>query len=460
MPLEADRRDRTNTIALLVAAHAAAIVRSILRVTERTGMTASPSACTPSSQRVPALRIFACLLAAGAGTARAEATPPAVAEAPVAVETPAAPTATPTAAPARPVTFKLAGRVHWDVARFDDDARGAGNTDASELRAAWIDVSGKFFGADYKFEVDASGDEVVAKDAYIARRFTGGVLTVGQFKQYVTLDDRISGNHTVFIERSFLTQALAPTYRLGAGWLTSRDGYTLAASAYSLESIDAWQVKGRALAVRGTYAPRREAGDVLHLGLSLAHEAYDHPGADGAPALRLRSRPVGLYGDASRATLVDFSGGNDVDVDKYALELAGVRGAWSYQGELGGARYDDGAGDARLATGYAQLAWLVTGEVRPYDGKAGRFGRIQPKGRAGAWELALRYDWMRGRQPARGATAARDAEVGAWTAGVNWYPRPHLRVMLDWVDSRSRDRRNDRTLDRTGALLARAQFDF
>jgi len=454
----------------LVAADAAAIVRSILRVTEHTGMTASSmtessmTASTFALQRASAFPVLVCLFAAGA--AHAQEAPPSVgemrvAEAPVAVESPAPPAATPSAAPARPVTFKLAGRVHWDIARFDDDARGPENPDASDLRAAWIDASGKFFGTDYKFEADVSGDEVVAKDAYLARRFSGGVLTVGQFKQYVTLDDRISSNHTVFIERSFLAQALAPTYRLGAGWLTSRDGYTLAASAYSLESIDAWQIKGRALAVRGTYAPRREAGDVLHLGFSAAHEAYDRPGADGAPALRLRSRPVGLYGDASRTTLVDFSGGNDVDVDKYALELAGVRGAWSYQGEFGGARYDDGgAGDARLTTGYAQVAWLVTGEVRPYDGKVGRFGRIQPKGRAGAWELALRYDWMRGRQSARGATAARDAEVGAWTAGVNWYPRPHLRLMLDWVDSRSRNRINDRTLDRTGALLARAQFDF
>jgi phosphate-selective porin OprO/OprP len=43
---------------------------------------------------------------------------------------------------------------------------------------------------------------------------------------------------------------------------------------------------------------------------------------------------------------------------------------------------------------------------------------------------------------------------------VNWYPRPHLRVMLDWVESRSRDRLNNATLDRTSALLGRVQVDF
>ena len=361
---------------------------------------------------------------------------------------------------ARAFTAKVAGRIHWDIARFDDDGRGAANPDADTLRAAWLDVSGTAFGLGYKFEIDAASDKVFAKDVYVSRKFKAGTLTVGQFKQYVTLDDRVSGNHMVFVERSLLAQALAPTYRLGVGWLSARDGMTLGASAYSLESIDVWQTKGRALALRGTWAPRRDEGDVLHLGASIAHEAYDQPGAEGAPALRVRPRPVGAYGEASRSTLLDFGGGRDANVGKYLVEVGGVRGAWSYQGELGGARYDNGASDGRLLAGYAQAAWMISGEVRPYDAKAGRFGRIQPKGRAGAWELAVRYDTLRGRQ--HGATGARvrDAAVDAWTVGLNWYPRAHVRLMFDWVDGRSRDRLADRTADRTRALLGRLQLDF
>lgn len=358
------------------------------------------------------------------------------------------------------VTVKLGGRLHWDFAQFDNDERGTPNRDAADLRAAWADVSGKFYGFDYKLEADFSGDKVMAKDVYLAKKFKAGTLTVGQFKQYFSLDDRGSSNHTLFVERSYLGQTLAPTYRLGAAWLSARDGYTFGGSFYSLESIDVWQTKGRAAAVRGTYAPWREAGKVLHLGVSLAREDYDHPGADGATALRIRPRPAGLFSDNSRITLADFTRGLDTRVDKYALELAGERGAWTWQGEWGGANLRDSGQQGRIRTGYAQVAWVATGEVRPYDAKAGRFGRIQPKGRGGAWELALRYDTIGGRQHRDGQPDYRDASVSSWTAGVNWYPRPHLRLMLDWIDSRNRDRLLERTLDHTRAVAGRVQFDF
>lgn len=358
------------------------------------------------------------------------------------------------------VTAKVGGRLHWDIARFDNDDRGTPVADDSDLRAAWLDVSGKFYGLGYKLEADFSGDEVIARDVYVTRKFKAGTLTVGQFKQFVTLDDRVSSNHIPLVERSYLGQALAPTYRLGAGWLSARDGYTLGGGVYSLESIDVWQTKGKAAVVRGTYAPWREEGHVLHLGLSAAREDYDHPGADGASGLSVRVRPNGLFSEANRVTLLSFNRGLDTTVDKYSLELAGVHGAFSYQGELGGARFEDGAQTGRLSTGYLQATWMLTGEIRPYDANAGRFGRIQPAARGGAWELALRYDTISGRQWVDGSPVSRDQAVSAWTAGVNWYPRPHLRVMLDWIDSRSRDRLNNATLDRTQAVVGRLQVDF
>lgn len=360
----------------------------------------------------------------------------------------------------RPVTAKVGGRLHWDIARFDNDARGTPNADDADLRAAWLDVSGRFYGLGYKLEADFAGDEVLARDVYLTRKFAAGTLTLGQFKQYVTLDDRVSSNHTVFVERSYLAQALAPTYRLGAAWLSARDGYTLGGGVYSLESIDVWQTRGRAAAVRASHAPWREAGHVLHVGVSAAREDYDHPGAGGAAALRVRVRPAGVFSDNSRLTVLDFAGGRDTRVSKVSLELAGVNGAFSYQGEAAVARYADGQQTGRLTAAYLQAAWMLTGEIRPYDAKHGRFGRIQPAARGGAWEVALRYDTLGGRQRVDGGPTQRDRAVDAWTAGVNWYPRPHLRLMLDYTDSRSRDRQLGTVLDRTRALAGRLQVDF
>ena len=64
----------------------------------------------------------------------------------------------------RPVTATLGGRLHLDFATFDNDNRGTPNKDDTEIRRAWVDVSGKFFVVDYKLEADFSGDRVEAKD--------------------------------------------------------------------------------------------------------------------------------------------------------------------------------------------------------------------------------------------------------------------------------------------------------
>ncbi len=355
------------------------------------------------------------------------------------------------------LTLKPTGRLHYDFARFDNDARGTAERDGDDLRAAWLAISGRFYVVDYKLEADFAGHRPVARDAYLARSFGNTTVTLGQFKQFYTLDDRGSSNHILAVERSWLAQTLAPSYRLGLGVNGHRDGVFWSGSVYSLESIDVWQAKGRAAGARAGYAPWREAGRVLHFGAALAHERYDHPGADGAPALRVQPRVAGYFGDNSRLSLMDFRSGRDVSVDKYGLEAAGVHGAWSWQAEYGGARYDDGRQRGRVEAGYLQASWLLTGESRPYDAKAGRFVQLKPQRRGGAWELVARYDHIEGRQ---WPLNRRDLSADAWTVGVNWYAPKHFRVMLDWTDSRRRDEVSGRTLDRTGVLAGRVQFDF
>jgi len=361
-----------------------------------------------------------------------------------------------------PVTAELGGRLHLDFATFHNDDRGTPNKNDTEIRRAWLDVSGRFFVVDYKMEADFSGDRVEAKDVYVSRSFgDAGKLTVGQFKQYYSLDDRTSSNYGSFLERGNAGTTLAPLYRLGASWQANPGDMTWAASVYSLESIDAWQVKGRAAGGRVTWAPNPAAGDVLHLGLSLAREMYDNPGASGAPALRIRPRPGGHLSDNNRMTLVDFSTGRDTDVNKWSLEYAQVRGPWSWQGEFSGATFDDGMQRGKVLAGYGMLSWFVTGESRAYDRKTGRFARVKDiRHRAGAFELALRYDQMRGDQHLYGAPDLRDGSTQAWTLGGNWYIRDNLRFMVNVIESRNRDRLADATVDRTRAVTGRLAFDF
>ena len=366
------------------------------------------------------------------------------------------------AADDRPFSATVGGRLHLDFATFDNDTRGAPNKNDTEIRRAWVDLSGKAWIVDYKLEADFSGDRVEAKDVYLSRSFgSAGKLSVGQFKQYYSLDDRTSSNYGTFLERGNAATTLAPLYRLGASWQANQGDFSWASSVYSLQSIDAWQVKGRAAGGRITWAPAPRDGAVLHLGLSLAREAYDTPGANGVPALRIRPRPAGHLSDNSRITLIDFSSGRDTDVDKWSLEYAQVRGPWSWQGELSGARFDDGMQRGEVTAAYGLLSWFVSGESRAYDRKTGRFARVKNlRHKAGAFELALRYDQMSATQHRYGLSDLRSGRTQAWTLGGNWYLRDNLRFMLNLIDSRNHDRLAGLSVDHTRALTGRLQFDF
>lgn len=367
------------------------------------------------------------------------------------------------------VNAEIGGRIHWDFARFDNDDRGTPNRNDTEFRRVWLDVSGKVYGFGYKVEGDFAGlqDEpgskgIEAKDVYITRSFgDAGTLSIGQFKQYFTLDDRTGSNYGQFLERSGAASTLAPLYRKAVSWQATGKDYTWAASVYSLESIDVSTTKGDAFGGRATWAPGARDGDVLHLGLSLAHERYDHPGSDGTDALSIRPRPAGHLSDNSRLTLARFADGRDTDVDKWSLEYAQVRGPLSWQGEYSGGVFDDGAQRATVQSAYGFVSWFVTGESRSYERKTGRFGRVKALNHAaGAFELALRYERMWGEQHRIGGADLIDASTAAWTLGANWYVKPNLRLMLDLIDSRNRDHLAGTTLDHTRAVTGRIHYDF
>lgn len=365
-------------------------------------------------------------------------------------------------------TAEIGGRVHWDFSTFDNDRRGTPDRNDTQFRRVWLDLSGKLYGFTYKAEFDFAGLQdvggtrgILARDVYLARRFAAGTLTIGQFKQYFSLDDRTGSNFGQFLERGYAASTLAPIYRKAVSWQGARPTATWALSGYSLESIDNSSIKGQALGGRFTWAPELGPARLRHLGLSLAHEHYEHPGSDGAIALQVRARPENDLGTQARLTFARFDAGNDTDFDKWSLEYAEVLGPWSWQSEFSGGRLDDGSQRAELRAGYAFVSWFVTGESRSYDRKTGRFTRIKSLNHpAGAFELALRYDRMWGDQHLDGGPDLIDASAEAWTLGGNWYLRPNLRLMLNVIDSKNRDRLLHATVDHTRAVTGRFQYDF
>ena len=149
-----------------------------------------------------------------------------------------------------------------------------------------------------------------------------------------------------------------------------------------------------------------EGRSFLHLGIAVRYSGADND------QLRFRGRPASNVAD------------NYVDTGNVAgdhswntgLEALWNVGPYSLLAEYTRSDLSTDDGSSPVLDGYYLTgSWVVTGEHRPYDRKAGYARRILPQGRWGEVELIGRYghvDLDDG--PVRGGT--RDG----WWPGVNW----------------------------------------
>ena len=90
---------------------------------------------------------------------------------------------------------------------------------------------------------------------------------------------------------------------------------------------------------------------------------------------------------------------------------------------------------------YAMATWSLSGETRPYDPVTASFHGLMPdaplgKNGFGAWEVVARYsnmnlDFMPGQV---GGIAGGIQNI--WSLGLNWYPNPTVRFLLDYNNIR------------------------
>lgn len=360
-------------------------------------------------------------------------------------------------------SIKFDGRLLLQHDVFDGVYSEAGERLAATYpRRARIGVSGRL-PAQLKYSVDVDfdrGGEVMLKTAELAwHGWSAGTLRAGRFDPDFGLEHATSSNWTTGVERSAMWDLAPDVADIDKGYGAQFDH--TGAHVYGSTGAFRWP-DAHGLVARFVYAPVLTERRLVHLGVSLAGQQLDD--SDGRIRTRLGVRGVSEHDSGNRTTLArKLRGDGHFDSQQLAdLEFAAVYGPLSLQAEALQRRMK-GETSTRTANGwYAQAAWTLTGEARPYDIDGAKFLRPKPaNARLGVWEVFIRHDQLRVRGESGLLGSGRDrAGAQANVFGVNWYANKWLRLSVNVLRARTDGIVNDVDNQAGNAYSLRLQMVF
>ncbi len=390
----------------------------------------------------------------------------------------------------------ITSRIHFDVGGYDYHPNSAATNpqkldDGENLRRARIGILGKFFGDwNYALIYDFGGSSdgfagtgstgaapgvggaavgflpggAVSgiENAYLSYtgfKPFGGKLAVegGIMDMYYTLDEATSSNNTVFMERAssgIIAQNIAAgDFRSGAGarwyndtlWLGAYATGPAAGAIHSASSLNPNGTTEQA----GAFG--RVAGQVVsgnNYSFHLGGEAEwliraPHDEVTGAQTLTLSDRPELRIDPTALISTGALAGVSGAQV--YSGEVAGTYGPLFVQGEYFWYNVDRNNNIIPLPSvkfdgGYAQAAYVLTGESHKYLPESASYGGITPAnpfspagGGWGAWEIAGRVSTMNLNDQLATANGVAGGRQTIYTAALNWYVNGNVRFMFDYL---------------------------
>lgn len=292
-------------------------------------------------------------------------------------------------------------------------------------------------------------------DAWIAYGgFAPFTLQLGAFAPPANLADGTTPDDLLFIERpstSELERAMGGADgRLGLA-LRASGARWMGSLALTSRTVNDPEVNDSQSALVGRIGGLVAAGADynVHVGANgtyIIHPADQGPSVTtGRYGLRFRERPE-LRVDSTR--LID-TGTIDADhASAMGIEFAANWKNWFLQAEdtwFSVERRASTLSNPRFSGFYVEGSWLITGESHRYNPATASYQAPRPfipfdgHGGHGAWELAVRYSradlnyhaGLAGFAPPSGGV--RGGEQTITSAGVNWYPNPNLRFLLDFL---------------------------
>lgn len=311
---------------------------------------------------------------------------------------------------------------------------------ATEFRRVRLGIEGKAWkDIKYKFEIDFADNEVDIADAYIQYRGWKPVrITIGQFKETVSLDEQTSSRQITVIERAGFTDAFGFSRRIGVGMDAEFGDFGIAVGLFGGDDLSENEdSEGYAFTGRAWWEPKIGEDAVLHVGGSFRYRNLDNDLNDGEP--RYRQRPVSHVSERYLNT------GNLDNIKSdvfYGAELAGSFGPFFAAGEIGFLEVSVEDGFEALYNGednisfmgaYGEIGWFITGETRPLSG--GDWGRPKVnnpvfEGGFGAWAIAFRLDYLDLNDFNAGVVGG---EQLSYIFNISWYLNRHTRFILAYA---------------------------
>jgi phosphate-selective porin OprO/OprP len=383
----------------------------------------------------------------------------------------------------------ITSRVHFDAGGYNYRPNTAATSpqhldDGVNVRRARIGVIGKFLedwnyaliydfgGASDGFASTASaGGTAVGflpggalsgiENAYLSYtgiKPFGGRLAIegGVMDLPYTLDEASSSNDIPFMERAgsgiIATNIAAGDFRstAGARWYTDTfwagayaTGPTTGAihSASSINPPGTTEQSGAFARVAGQIVSGKDYS--LHVGGDVEWLIQPpHNLIANTQTLTLSDRPELRIDPTTLISTGALAGVSGAQV--YSAEVAGTYGPLFFQGEYFWYNIDRTAfaplPSLRFQGGYAEAAYVLTGETRPYNPAAASYGGILPKnpfslagGGWGAWEIAGRFSTVDLNDQLATANGVAGGRQTIYTLALNWYANGNVRLMFDYL---------------------------
>lgn len=392
----------------------------------------------------------------------------------------------------------VGGRIQFDYYLFSDDDGavigttpfGSGlaandNRGGAGFRRAYLTLTGKAYGWDYKFENDFARQSTNGgnpgnggnnfREMWIGTQVGPGKLIIGQHKALRSMDEMTSSNEITFMERPvnsasgiYAGERQFVTGLFYKGVAMDQFGYGVYAASLGDATV---RTEGHSLGGRAYWFPFADDGKTLHIGLSYSTDREDTGSAPAQAAFAYGGRR------GVTATFANAGGGLASTFgtqDTIQAELAGSFGSFFGQAEYAKATFSDAFGtapatkDADVTAYYAQVGYIVTGEKKVYKKDRGAFGSPKPNNSYGALELVARYEVIENDETKTAAAngcsisgvaagSYQKCDVSQITLGANWYVNPNVRFMLNYYLATADVGAGK---DEPEAISVRAQFGF